>query len=299
MSSNVTLRSFKFSDLFSLEPVKKTRLKEGHPFSFYSKAKNIKIEGSTGRGIYFFAEKITGKWRLIYVGIQADKGKGGFHQKRIKKHLVTDTFRLIDLGPQGKKEPAGFGYSTNQQLNANDLHEILKDILFNGRHYQPENLTKDMELVKLILKNPDWWSWRLRAVGGCPNPNTWESYQKFNPTGIEISGKRFSYVCSNWDYFKVDANITEEKFDANYQFYFMQFKEELFNGLDNKTSKRWLEDIEDEIVLKFNPITNQRGEGNVEERILRWKKKKTELTSLSNEIYAFTIKCNSFRSISR
>lgn len=299
MSSNVTLRSFKFSDLFSLEPVKKTRLKEGHPFSFYSKAKNNKIEGSTGRGIYFFAEKITGKWRLIYVGIHADKGNKCFHQQRIKKHLVTDTFRLIDLGPRGGKQPAGFGYSTNKQLNENDLYEILKDILFNGRTYRRENLTKDMELIKLILKNPNWWSWRLRASGECPEPRTWENFQNFNPTGIETSGKRFAYVCSNWDYFKDDANITKDKFNANYQFYFMQFKDELFNGLDDKTSKRWLADIEDQIVLEFNPIINERGEGNVEERILSWKKKKTELSSLSNEIYAFTIKCNSFRSIFR
>ncbi|MDD9958055.1 MAG: hypothetical protein OXU66_03860, partial [Gammaproteobacteria bacterium] len=219
MNSNVTLTSFKFSDLFSLEPINNPRPKEGHPFSFYSKVINNEIEGSTGRGIYFFAEKITGHWRLVYVGIRAGTDKNGFHQERIKKHLVTDTFRLINIGPNGGKEAAGFGYRTKKEIKKNDLPEILAGVLFHGRTYKPENLTCDMKLIELIQENPYWWSWRFKAIEGCAKPSEWKDYEEFNPTGIETSGKRFSYVCHNWDYFRDDANITEEKFDENYKFY--------------------------------------------------------------------------------
>ena len=300
MKSNIGLTKFKFSDLFTLEPVNYPRRKNRHPFSFYLKVKNKRIKGSTGRGIYFFAEKIAGHWRLVYVGIRADMDENGFHQERIKKHLVTDTFRLINIGPNGGKgHAAGFGYRTKKEIKRNDLPEILKEILFHGRTYQPENLTSDMKLIELIQENPYWWSWRFKALEGCPKPSEWEDYGEFNPTGIETSGKRFSYVCHNWDYFEDDSNITIGRFDENYQFYFMQFNDELFSDLDRSEAKNWLESIEDEIVLKFNPITNAKGDGNVMARISKWQKRKTDLSSLSREIYDFTIKVKNLRPSSK
>ncbi len=210
-------------------------------------------------------------YKLVYVGIRADADtiEKGFHEERVHKHIHTDTFRF----------PCSFGLSNSR--NKMKLSNAIEQTLRNA------SIKNDNTLSKLIIKNPNWWVWRSKLkkqdVKDEFKENSWKQ-------DIVTSQKRLNYVSKNWDYFIDDNNITPEKFDSNYKFYFLRFDKPFFK---NKKIKAELENIERKIVHKFHPITNNETKLTVEDAILYWKNEGTQdSSSIAEEIYKYVIEQN-------